>query len=238
MQRKIDGIKFELGGTIIPEIENGHIKEYLPQSQYEKNNEIPVHKYGWGPFCKFSLPNLGKKEGVYIFFVGDKPVYVGECENLRKRINSQYGNISPRNCFAGGQETNCRVNHNILTEVKRGERVELFFYPVEQKDRKKMEDRLKKKLRPPWNQEIVEKPSIVPKTEKISRKGGTNKDKITHFLESEEGAYCDDCLSAILSITPRQTVNQICRPLGQQGEIRRERDVCSECERRKLVNWM
>ena len=42
--------------------------------------------------------------------------YVGECANLSARFNVGYGNISPKNCFSGGQETNCRLN-NLLYEA-------------------------------------------------------------------------------------------------------------------------
>ena len=39
-----------------------------------------------------------------------------------------YGNISPSNCFKGGQETNCRINALIYATVSRGERVHLWFH--------------------------------------------------------------------------------------------------------------
>ena len=53
-----------------------------------------------------------------------------------------------------------------------------------------------------------------------------NKERIFSFLKKERKGYCDDCLSLILRITPRQQVNQICRKLQYQGLIVREKGVC------------
>ena len=49
---------------------------------------------------------------------------------------------------------------------------------------------------------------------------------------------CDDCLSDELNITPRQTVNQICRPLHDAGRVSRLKATCSRCGKVKLVNTM
>ena len=32
---------------------------------------------------------------------------------MRKRINQDYGNIHPKNCYVDGQATNCRLNAQI-----------------------------------------------------------------------------------------------------------------------------
>ena len=37
-------------------------------------------------------------------------IYIGETAGLRQRFNMGYGNISPRNCYVGGQSTNCKMN--------------------------------------------------------------------------------------------------------------------------------
>lgn len=67
----------------------------------------------------------------------------------------------------------------------------------------------------------------------------SNKDKILNFLKSKKGLrYCDDCLSKILKITPRQQINRICRMLSERGRINRERGLCSQCSKYKLVNWV
>ena len=38
----------------------------------------------------------------------------------------------------------------------------------------------------------------------------TNAEKILHFLNNNDFSYCDDCLSELCKIKPRQQVNQIC----------------------------
>lgn len=35
--------------------------------------------------------------------------YIGETDNLEKQFRQGYGNISPRNCFKGGQSTNYKM---------------------------------------------------------------------------------------------------------------------------------
>jgi hypothetical protein len=60
-----------------------------------------------------------------------------------------YGNISPRNCYVGGQPTNCRINSLILEMYKRGSQIELLFY--ETRDRFNIERTLINELNPEWN---------------------------------------------------------------------------------------
>jgi hypothetical protein len=86
---------------------------------------------------------------VYVIAVDGKAMYVGETENLTTRYNYGYGLISPRNCFKGGQSTNCRINAFILTESSQGRVVELWFTPST--DRKGLESSLIRDVRPPWN---------------------------------------------------------------------------------------
>jgi hypothetical protein len=75
--------------------------------------------------------------------------YVGECANLSARFNAGYGNISPKNCFKGGQETNCRLNNLIYASVSSGERLSLFFH--ETANYRDIEARIRAVLRAPWN---------------------------------------------------------------------------------------
>ncbi|MFA6993448.1 MAG: hypothetical protein WC268_02525 [Patescibacteria group bacterium] len=68
----------------------------------------------------------------------------------------------------------------------------------------------------------------------------SNIEEVKIFLESHKNKYCDDCLSDILKIKPRQQINQICNKLKKQGIIQRKLDKCSErvvCKREyKLIN--
>lgn len=101
----------------------------MPQSRYNNGKNLPVNRYGQGPFCKFRIPNGQHYSGVYAVMVGRQVKYIGECENLSSRFNMGYGNISPRNCFRGGQETNCRLNNLICEVAKRGESIVSLVLP-------------------------------------------------------------------------------------------------------------
>ena len=81
--------------------------------------------------------------------VDDVLVYLGECEILARRFNAGYGNISPRNCFVGGQSTNCKVNRAILCSAAEGKKIGLWFHTTA--IRKQVESRLIEGQRPPWN---------------------------------------------------------------------------------------
>lgn len=77
-------------------------------------SKLILHKYGQGPFCEFSAPKeIEECKGIYIFIVNGIVKYVGRCQdNFKTRITQGYGHISPRNCYKGGQLTNCHVNMN------------------------------------------------------------------------------------------------------------------------------
>ncbi len=87
--------------------------------------------------------------GVYAITAGDDVKYIGECQRLSERYNMGYGNISPRNCFVGGQETNCRINNLILNEAAAGASLVLWFLKTD--NFKRIEQELRSSKRPPWN---------------------------------------------------------------------------------------
>jgi hypothetical protein len=151
MIHEVKGIPFQYICEIIPELDADGIPiEYMPQSRYKNSTNIPLHEYGYGPFCRFKIPNkYNGKMGVYITLVDSDIKYVGECEDLGTRFNMGYGNISPRNCYVGGQPTNCRINSLILEMYKRGSQIELLFY--ETRDRFNIERTLINELNPEWN---------------------------------------------------------------------------------------
>lgn len=129
--------------------EEGKIREFRPQLNYANAASIPLNRYGKGLFCKFKVPTGLEKPGVYIISSKRQPLYVGECINLSARFNAGYGNISPRNCYVGGQETNCRINNLIFTAVKDG--TDLFLWFFETPDYKSVETRLRQSVSFPWN---------------------------------------------------------------------------------------
>lgn len=154
---KVEGKKIRLLDTaftfvceIIPERdENGQFRRLTPQSRYQNVNGLALHRFGEGPFCRFRIPSQHAVAGVYVLTVDRVPKYVGECFNLSQRYNMGYGQISPRNCFVGGQETNCRLNNQILEAAEAGNRIELWFHQCEAY--KALESELRSKYRFPWN---------------------------------------------------------------------------------------
>jgi hypothetical protein len=127
----------------------GAINEYSPHKKYINAAVAKINKYGMGPFCKFRIPANLNLAGVYAIKVEDSIKYVGECESLSRRFNAGYGNISPRNCFIGGQSTNCKINSYILKEKQKGCKIHLYF--VETDDRILLGRELITQYKPEWN---------------------------------------------------------------------------------------
>ena len=128
---------------------DGFMIKFMPQSRYRNARNLPLNKYGEGPFCKFKIPDRFLVCGVYALTADSDVRYVGECVNLSKRFNIGYGNISPKNCFKGGQETNCRLNNLIYAAILDGALVALWFFPTV--EYKSIEITLRQVLRPSWN---------------------------------------------------------------------------------------
>lgn len=148
--REYSGYLFGRVCAIQPECDrDGQPRQYLAQGGYRNVRGLRLHRYGAGPFCKFRISENLEAGGVYLLTVNGLVWYVGECQNLSLRFNTGYGHISPRNCFEGGQSTNCKVNHQVLEAAKRGQRVELWFH--ETANRHAVEARLVADLAPPWN---------------------------------------------------------------------------------------
>lgn len=103
---------------------------------YKKLGENPClkpHEHGKKRFCTFRIDTqYSCKKGIYCFALDNAIVYVGRClNNFCKRINMGYGHISPRNCFPGGQSTNCRINAEIYKSYFVDKRaVRLGIFPV------------------------------------------------------------------------------------------------------------
>jgi len=121
----------------------------MPQDRYRNARNLPLNTYGAGPFCKFKIRNGSPACGVYVLTVDDQIRYVGESANLSTRFNYGYGNISPKNCFKGGQATNCRLNSMIYAAAASGQRVGLWFFQTA--DYKSVEKSLRSALNPVWN---------------------------------------------------------------------------------------
>jgi hypothetical protein len=82
----------------------------MPQSRYRNARDLPLNGHGAGPFCCFSIARGLNVPGVYVLTLAGEAVYVGKCTSLARRFGPQgYGAIQPKNCFVGGQSTNCKI---------------------------------------------------------------------------------------------------------------------------------
>ena len=73
--------------------------------------------------------------------------------NLAERWGGRgYGAISPKNCFVGGQSTNCKVNNRILQHASAGRRIELWFHSTVNMGA--IEQTVISTLSPAWNAQV------------------------------------------------------------------------------------
>ncbi len=148
-KRQLGGYEFlHVSDVEVARKADGSVLTHQPQARYAGSKQASLHRYGDGDFCKILVANTPEKEGVYALFVAEQLAYVGEAANLAKRWYD-YGQISPRKCFEGGQETNCRLNKLILKTARDGLPMTLWFHQTSR--RKQIEADLRRRLRPPWN---------------------------------------------------------------------------------------
>jgi hypothetical protein len=156
---EIYNFEFRFTQELNPERDSmGQIRQFLPQSNYSQSSTSKLNPHGKGPFCKFSISSrwVGHS-GVYALFSDEKLLYIGECVDLYNRYYMGYGNISPRNCFQGGQPTNCKINTMVLHQYLNGKKVTLYFHETD--DYKRIKSILLRKLNPPYNGKRYNAPS-------------------------------------------------------------------------------
>jgi len=183
----MDFARFNYVCDITPDRDNnGDVKEFSPQKDYDNKKGLKLNKYGDGSFCKFKIPKDYQKAGVYIISVDESPKYVGECENLSIRFNSGYGNISPRNCYTGGQQTNCRINKLILDSVKNSHSIKLFFQETNKKFM--LEEMLIDQLSPEWNKTKRNGKPPMDRGQKVKpqKKSSGKYHKLQKYLEESQ----------------------------------------------------
>lgn len=143
------GYEFRFLQQLSPECDDdGQIVRHYPQDSYHNRNGIPLSDYGKGAFCRFSI-SAGDWPGVYLWVVDGAIIYIGETAGLKRRFNMGYGNISPRNCYVGGQSTNCKMNKVVLSLHEKGKTVGLYFYQTA--DYKRIELDLLGRTNTPYN---------------------------------------------------------------------------------------
>ena len=101
-------------------------------------------------YCSFKVP-APQVSGIYRIIVDDHVVYIGRAQCLKNRLSDQYGRVSPRHPFKGGQLQKCRTNAKINKALETGSTV-VFRWEVcedfKDRERRLLEDPTN---RPPWN---------------------------------------------------------------------------------------
>lgn len=150
----LGGHTFRHVARISPEAgSDGKPLEDMPQCRYYAAASTPLNAHGHGPFCLFSVAGLPAAPRVYALTVAQQLTYVGiATKSLRQRWGpSGHAEIQPRNCFRGGQSTNCKVNHAILWAAQRGLAINLWIRQTAIP--RPLEKRLIAELAPPWNEQ-------------------------------------------------------------------------------------
>lgn len=128
---KVFGIMFnKISGIELKEQSNEYETYSFSQNKYSRK----FHNYGQEEFCYFSddfFKKIPEDAGVYCWVFGSEPVYIGECVNLKKRMQA-YGKLTISACHY--QSTDCKMNSEILKALKDNKTVDLFFYKTESHD--------------------------------------------------------------------------------------------------------
>ena len=132
---------------------DGTVYSYRPQENYKgQDTHKLIADYGEREYCLFKL-DLPKCSGVYVWMFpeDDNPKYIGRAKNFNTRFSSSgYGRISPRNCYVGGQSTNCTMNSTVLEEARKGNIFRLYF--LKTADFCAVEKKLIKEYQPEYNE--------------------------------------------------------------------------------------
>jgi len=154
---RLGGLAFQFIERISPDVDgSGEPEELNPANNFDNSRGLKRHKYGKLPHCHFAITRseITDEVGVYAFVAPSGSIlYVGSATtSLGKRINAGYGQISPANCYSGGQQTNCRVNNLILEATKAGRTTDLWFHSTQTaREAEKSEDQLLGNLDTEWN---------------------------------------------------------------------------------------
>lgn len=172
---EIEGVPFTKICTIAPQLNSsGAICEFYPAEHYDNTRGLRLNDYGHGPFCEFRIPDshpdVGSLHCPGVYALADESkatLYIGRCTGESKghgtlvdRYNTGYGHISPRNCYMGGQSTNCRINNLILESCKQGHSIALLFHPTPNGDSAShLEADFLNRIRTTWNRSVPNYPS-------------------------------------------------------------------------------
>ena len=82
------------------------------------------------------------------------------------------------------------------------------------------------------NYELPYENSIGPKVANNS-----NLSKVYSYLFQTKEAYCDDCLSKLTGVSPRQQINQLCNK-NSNSIYRKDFGKCNYCSKIKIVRFI
>jgi hypothetical protein len=111
-----------------------------------------LNDYGDLEYSTFYIEdkNFFDIKGIYFYYINSEIKYIGRCkDNMKNRINTGYGKISPKNCFKDGQSTNCKVN-SLVTKYKNDITLKILVLE-DDIEIEKREIELIKKYNPDWN---------------------------------------------------------------------------------------
>lgn len=121
-----------------------------PQDRFSNPRGYPLAPENDTLYCSFKV-NAPKRPGIYWILLDGAVVYIGRAKSLHNRLSIQYGTVSPRHPFKGGQLQKCRINAKINSALNAGSLITFRWEACEDyEDREKrlLEDPAK---RPSWN---------------------------------------------------------------------------------------
>lgn len=149
---ELHGWAFSLAGQIDADRDAaGAPATYTAWERFSNPKGLALNKWGAGPFVRLRPPSLPKAPGVYVITEGEDVLYVGIASGslFTRWGRGGYSVIDPRNCFTGGQSTNCHLNHLIGDALTTGRTLDLWF--LTDPAPRQIELPLIRGLRPPWN---------------------------------------------------------------------------------------
>lgn len=129
-------------GFVRSMLKEGEISEKLTISDLE--NKLRNYK-----LCQFEInydetegiKKNDKVSGIYVWFNKKKQeIYIGRAIDIVKRFShTNYGSISPRNIFRGGQSTNVKMNNYMAENFNN---IEIYFYKAKDGKYREAESKL------------------------------------------------------------------------------------------------
>jgi len=149
----LSGVEFWLVGPIEGDRDSGgDLVLSEPHTRFANPRGLELHAYGRGPFARLRLNRLPDLPGVYAVVSANGGLrYIGRArDSVKKRWGpTGYAVIHPRNCFQGGQNTNCRLNRLITDQLEQDTYLSLWVHLTP--DPTRVESMLIAGLQPPWN---------------------------------------------------------------------------------------